>query len=150
MVRINLLLTFLMVSVSMFAQKDTIEDISFMVIDQAPCYSSSVKGQDFYGENKLKKFIADNLNYSLINKTDSIKETVYISFWIDTIGNTYDHKVIRGLTEDLDNEALRVAKMIKFEKPAMQKGKPIKIKYVIPVKFKLSPHDCGEKRDHGK
>lgn len=48
-----------------------------------------------------------------------------------------NHEIIKGIREDLNNEALRVAKLINFDRPAMQRGKPIKVKYTVPVEFKL-------------
>jgi len=61
----------------------------------------------------------------------------FISFWIDTIGVTGNHEIIEGIRKDLNNEALRVAKLINFDRPAIQRGKPIKVKYTVPVEFKL-------------
>ena len=56
---------------------------------------------------------------------------------IDTVGNTFDHVVVRGIREDLDQEALRVARLIKYDAPAMQKDKPVIVKFVVPVDFSL-------------
>ncbi len=83
-------------------------------------------------------FIQNKIHYPESAKMDSIQGKVFVTFWIDTTGNTINCKVIRGIRKDLDNEALRVAKLIKFEKPAMQRGKPVKVKYVIPIEFKLN------------
>ena len=85
----------------------------------------------------LKEFIQGKLDYPLSAKNDTIEGTIAISFKIDTSGFTSDHKVVKGIREDLDNEALRVAKLIKFEKPALQKGQPIEVKYTIAVVFDL-------------
>ncbi len=140
MVKISLFILFTSISGLLYSQTDTLEDISsFMVIDQAPYYKIDKNGinNPNYDVLKLKEFIDSNLCYSELDTTDSIVGSVYISFWIDTTGNTYNHKIIRGVRKDLNNEALRVAKLIKFERPAMQRGKPIKIRYTVPVEFKL-------------
>ena len=85
----------------------------------------------------LKEFIQSEIDYPLSAKNDSIQGTVIVSFKIDTLGFTFEHKVVKGVREDLNNESLRVTKLIKFESPALQKGKPIPVKYVLPVVFKL-------------
>lgn len=85
----------------------------------------------------IDEFISNNIKYPLSAIKDSIEGKVFISLIIDTIGNTYCHIILRGIRKDLNQEALRVAKLIKFDKPAMQRGKPIKINYNIPIEFKL-------------
>jgi len=85
----------------------------------------------------LKKFIQDELAYPLSAKMDSTEGTVVISFKIDTSGLTINHRVAKGIREDLNNEALRVAKLIKFDRPALQKGRPIEVEYTVPVVFDL-------------
>jgi len=85
----------------------------------------------------LCHFIKEHLNYPNRAKNDSLEGTVIISYWVDTSGITIEHHVIRSLRKDLDEEALRVTKLIRYEKPAIQRGKPIKVKYTVPVEFKL-------------
>lgn len=89
----------------------------------------------------ITKFIADNLNYPESAKKDKIEGSVYVSFWIDTLGYTFEHKITKGVRIDLNEEALRVARLIRFDKPAMNRGKPIEIMYGIPIKFKLNNLD---------
>ena len=90
------------------------------------------------GRNSLIKFINKNIRYPELAKRDSLSGVIYVEFWVDTIGNTYKHKVIKGIRKDLNEEALRVAKLIKFDKPAMQNKKPISVRFVVPIKFKLN------------
>lgn len=90
------------------------------------------------GVEKLSIFINENINYPKNAFKDSIEGIVYISMDVDTDGSTHNHIIIKGIREDLDNEAIRIAKLIKFERAAMQNGKPVKIKYTLPIDFKLS------------
>lgn len=87
---------------------------------------------------ELKAFIKNELKYPESALSDSIEGIVLASFWVDTTGKTTNHKIIRGINQALNAEALRIVKLIHFEKPALERGKPVKIKYVIPVEFKLS------------
>ena len=104
-----------------------VEMVTF--IDEAPFYNGD-----------LKKFIQGELIYPLSAKKDSVEGSVVISFTIDTLGLTVNHKVVKGIRDDLNNEALRISKLIKFDKPALQKGKPIAVEYTVPVVFDLPYH----------
>jgi len=127
MVRIYItsLVLLLLTSLS-YAQ--TVDSIDYMInfIEDAPCF----KGD-------LKEFIQTEINYPCSAQKDSIEGKVIVSFWIDALGATCNHEIIKGIREDLNNEALRVAKLINFDRPAMQRGKPIKVKYTVPFEFKL-------------
>lgn len=116
-----------------FPQKNGNDTVNLEIIsalESLPIY----KG----GLNKLNRFIEENINYPKNALRDSLEGIVYISMDVDTEGNTHNHIIIKGVRDDLDNEALRVTKLIKFEKPAMQHGKSIKVRYTVPVEFKLS------------
>ncbi|HOK26812.1 MAG TPA: energy transducer TonB [Bacteroidales bacterium] len=89
-------------------------------------------------EGRLEKFIEKHIQYPMSALKDSIEGRVFVSFWVDSLGNTSKHTLILGIREDLNQEALRVAKLIKFSKPAMQNGKPVKVKYTLPFDFNLS------------
>lgn len=127
MVRIYILILFFSLAAFVNAQTvDTAKVEMITFIEEAPF---------FYGD--LKEFIQGELVYPLSAKKDTIEGTVVISFKIDTLGLTVNHKVVKGIREDLNNEALRVAKLIKFDRPALQKGRPIEVEYTVPVVFDL-------------
>jgi hypothetical protein len=92
-------------------------------------------------QNKLITFINDNL--AQIDTLEKI-EVVYVQFLVDTLGFTHHHQVLRGVNQQLDAEALRVCRLIKFDNPAKQRGKPVCIYYTVPVKF--SPPCSPKKR----
>lgn len=88
-------------------------------------------------EFDIISFISKNLKYPETAKKDKVEGQVIIRFWIDTLGYTSEHKIIKGLRADLDKEALRVSKLIKFDKPAMNNNKPIGICYQVIISFRL-------------
>jgi protein TonB len=89
-------------------------------------------------EGNVLKFIDENLKYPETARKDKIEGKVTIRFWIDTLGYTLEHQIIKGIREDLDEEALRVAKLIKFVKPAMNNDKPIGMCFQVGILFRLS------------
>lgn len=139
MVKIILyVLLFIGISFSTKAQKrcdDTIDNQVFGDPEQSPIFDK----QSPYG---LLLFIEENLRYPETAIEDKIEGKVFVDFWIDTVGCTQEHRIIKGIREDLDNEALRVVKLLKFEEPAKNRGKPfgycftISISFVLPKKVK--------------
>lgn len=123
---IILILSFCSIQLS-YAQVADSTDMMITHISDAPIFKENVKD-----------FIQSKIIYPPNAKRDSIEGTVIVSFWIDTLGNTFNHEIIKGIQNDMDIEALRVSKLIKFEKPAMQRNKPIVVKYTVPVGFHLS------------
>lgn len=86
-------------------------------------------------DGDLKVFISSNTIYPQSAINDSIEGTVFVEFWIDTIGHTIGHSVVKGVREDLDKEALRVTQLISFKTPAYQKDKAIVVPFCVPVIF---------------
>ena len=84
------------------------------------------------GHKKLSKFVQDNLM-----QIDTLEkcEMVYVQFEVDTLGFTHNHRVIKGVNELLDTEALRVSRLIKFDHPAKQRNKPIGMTFLMPIRF---------------
>lgn len=85
----------------------------------------------------LKAFVQKNLCYPDSALKDSIEGIVYVEYLVDTLGFTKNHTIIKGVREDLNNEAKRVAKMIKYESPAKLRGKPVLFYFTMPIEFKL-------------
>jgi len=67
---------------------------------------------------KMIEFIQVNLKYPESAKKDRIEGTVYVQFWVDTNGFTSEHRIVKSVRQDVDYEALRVAKLIKYDIPA--------------------------------
>ncbi len=110
--------------------------VSAQIADEK-CDMVTYIGEAPYFDGDITNYIQSKINYPNSALKDSIDGIVFISFWLDTLGASFDHKIVRGIRDDLNLEALRVAKMIKFNEPAKQRERPIKVKYVIPVDFKL-------------
>lgn len=81
----------------------------------------------------LEKFIVENVREVDVPEGNS---RVIVQFLVDTLGYTYDHEIISEINSELDNEALRISRLLKFERPAMQRGKPVNVTYTLPFDFK--------------
>lgn len=113
-------------------ENDSIEEISGTFVENAPQFR---EGDDSW--QVLMDFINRYLRYPASAMEDMVEGRVIVQFWIDTSGNTDNHKVVRGIRDDLDNEALRVARLLNFEVPALIRGEPIRTMFILPFTFDL-------------
>jgi protein TonB len=101
----------------------------FVVVEQMPAFPG--------GDKKLFKFLKKNIKYPKEARRKEIEGRVYISFVIDEQGMVQDVRVIKGVSPELDEEAVRVVKLMPKWTPGSQKGKPIKVQYTLPIIFHL-------------
>jgi len=106
-------------------------DTTWIQVDQMPVF----KG----GDAELLKFIAENTTYPESAKAAGIQGRVIVGFVVGEDGTVSNVKITRGVDPALDAEAVRVVKLLPaFEKPGMNKGKPVQVYYNVPITFKLS------------
>ncbi|EKJ92056.1 Gram-negative bacterial TonB protein C-terminal [Bacteroides finegoldii] len=101
----------------------------YNVIDQMPEFPG--------GMDKLLQFINDNMKYPTKAQTEGIQGRVAVQFIVDENGYIIEPNIVRSVEPSLDNEALRLIKMLPQWKPGTLKGKAVKVKYTVPVAFKL-------------
>lgn len=89
------------------------------------------------GEKALFAFLRDNTEYPARPRDLEIEGKVTVKFIVNEDGTVTDAKILKGVTDDLDREALRVVKRLPKFKPGMQGGRNVKVPYVIPFNFKL-------------
>lgn len=101
------------------------------------CFGIGVLFKDG-GEAGMMKFVADNFHYPY--QEQHISGKVIVSFVVDTFGNTKNIEVVKSLEKRIDEEVIRVVKLLTFE-PARQKDKLIEVKMTLPLMFKLDDED---------
>ena len=82
-------------------------------------------------------FIGKNIKYPEKNRENGITGIVIVEFTITTEGNIEDVKVVKGVDPLLDNEAIRVVKLMPKWTPAENKGEKVNMIYNLPIRFKL-------------
>jgi protein TonB len=87
------------------------------------------------GHREFVRFISHNIEYLDVAREYGIEGTVYVSFVVETDGSITQVKVLRGIFKPLDEEAVRVVKMMPVWKPGKQKGKPVRVRYKVPISF---------------
>jgi TonB family protein len=87
------------------------------------------------GLNALIEFVNSKAIFPEEFDNVNVEGKIFIKFMIDSTGLVINPKVLRGLNPKLDSIALVIVKSMPKWKPATQKGKPISIEYMLPVKF---------------
>ena len=89
------------------------------------------------GEKALLRWLAENVKYPAVAAENGINGLVACSFVVNTDGTISDVQVIRSIDPLLDKEAVRVIGLMPKWSPGVQQGKNVRVRYTIPVRFKL-------------
>ena len=103
------------------------EDKIFDVVEQAPTFK----------EGDVRAWLAKNLQYPPVAAENGISGRVVVGFVVERDGSISHVQVLRGVDPSLDKEAVRVVKAMPKWNPGMQNGSPVRVKYNVPVQFKL-------------
>lgn len=83
------------------------------------------------------EFLSDNLKYPTIAQEIGLQGKVTCQFVVNKDGSITDIVVIKGVDPSLDKEAIRVIKSMPNWKPGRLNGKPVRVRFTLPVRFKL-------------
>ena len=90
------------------------------------------------GQVALQSFLNKNLNYPIIAQENGISGRVSCAFVVNIDGSIVDIEVVRGIDPSLDKEALRVLATMPKWTPGKQRGKPVRVRFNLPVLFRLA------------
>ena len=110
-------------------EEEPAEEEIFMVVEQMPEFPG--------GMAELMKFLGKNIKYPTIAQENGIQGRVIVQFVVNQDGSIVDPVVMRSVDPYLDKEALRVISTMPKWKPGMQRGKAVRVKYTVPVTFRL-------------
>lgn len=106
------------------------EDDVFMVVEDAPEFPGGI--------DALLKYLKDNIKYPSICRENNIQGRVIVQFVVNKDGRIVEPEVVKGVNPMLDKEALRVISGMPNWKPGKQRGKEVRVKYSVPVNFRLN------------
>lgn len=99
------------------------------IVQQMPEYPGGIV--------EFMKWLQRTLRYPPTAQQQGIQGSVMVSFIVNVDGTITEQKVVRGINEELDAEALRVISNMPKWKPGLDKGKPCRTLFAIPIVFKL-------------
>ena len=106
------------------------EQTIFEVVEQMPEFPNG-------GMAGLMQYLSKNIKYPTIAQENGTQGRVIVQFVVNRDGSIVDAKVLRGVDPYLDKEAIRVISSMPKWKPGMQRGKAVRVKYTVPVMFRL-------------
>ena len=105
------------------------EEEIFMVVEDQPEFPG--------GTAALLEYLRKNIKYPAICRENNIQGRVLVTFIVNKDGAIVEPEVVKSVNPSLDKEALRVISTMPNWKPGSQRGKPVRVKYTVPVAFKL-------------
>jgi len=107
---------------------DDFEDEIFVVVEQPPVLIGGIAG------------VQKGIIYPELALKVGIEGRVVVQFVVDKDGNVVNPVVMRGIGGGCDEEAIRAVKLAKFQ-PGMQRGRPVAVRYSLPITFKIYNKD---------
>jgi periplasmic protein TonB len=110
-------------------EEASVEDQLYTCVEEMPSFPGGEKG--------LMEYLGRNLRYPYSAKQKKIQNTVLCCFFIEKDGSVKQAQVLQPVNPLLDKEALRVIRALPKWIPARKHGQPIRVKYILPVSFRL-------------
>ena len=123
------------------AQETTPDTSIFIEVEKTPEFPG--------GEEARHRFLQENLRYPLEALEKGWEGRVVVEFVIEPDGTLTNFRVIRGApgASILDEEALRVVKLMPNWIPGIQRGKAVRVRHLIPITFTLhNKKNTGKKK----
>jgi len=105
------------------------EEVIFQVVEEMPKFPG--------GLQEAMVFIGKNIKYPVEAQQAKIEGRVIVRFVVGRDGSVSDVEVMRGVSPELDAEAVRVVSMMPKWIPGKQRGKAVAVKYTMPIMFRL-------------
>lgn len=105
------------------------ETKTFTVVEQMPMFPG--------GYGALMGYLRDNIHYPTVAAENGVQGRVVVGFVVERDGSITDINILRGVDPSLDREAMRVVKSMPKWTPGKQNGSAVRVKYQVPVSFRL-------------
>ncbi|WDF57011.1 energy transducer TonB [Mucilaginibacter sp. KACC 22063] len=102
--------------------------------DNTPLLIAEVSPEPVGGMAAWSKFLQKNLRYP----DTEVQGRVFLTFVVERDGSLSNIKVVKGVSPEIDNEAVRVLKMAPKWNPGKQAGQPVRVQFNIPITFQLN------------
>lgn len=89
------------------------------------------------GPSALFEYLAQNINYPVVAEENGVQGRVILTFVVERDGTITDVTVVKSVDPSLDKEAQRLVKSMPRWIPGKMNGSPVRVKYTVPVTFKL-------------
>jgi protein TonB len=109
-------------------EEEKVDEV-FTIVEDQPEPPGGI--QAFY------QYIAKNMNYPAQARRMGVEGKVFVQFVVDKSGNITEVQAVKGIGAGCDEEAVRVISEAAKWKPGKQRGRPVKVRMILPITFKL-------------
>lgn len=107
--------------------------------DPNKVFTSVEKNPDFPGGlEAFGRYLGKSIRYPAVARENNTQGRVIVQFVVERDGSLTDIKVLRGIGDGCDEEAVRVLKASPHWSPGIQNGRPVRCSYTVPISFTLS------------
>ena len=99
------------------------------VVEQMPSFPG--------GPSALMQYLSSNIKYPVVAEENGVQGRVVCTFVVEKDGSITDVRVVKSVDPSLDKEAVRVVKSMPKWIPGKQNGSAVRVKYTVPVTFRL-------------
>ena len=122
-------------------EEEVEEEEVFMIVEKMPAFPGceGKRGDELKQctEIEVITFVQSNVKYPAIAKDAGIQGTVFVYYEINKDGEVDNVEVLRGVHPSLDDAAKSSVENLPKHKPGEQRGKPVRVRYTIPVRFTI-------------
>ena len=131
MKRIIFIVLAIMVTLSINAQSEAthVEEKVYDVVEEMPQFPG--------GPSALFEYLSNNLQYPVVAEENGVQGRVIVTFIVEKDGSISNAKVVKAVDPSLDKEAIRLVESMPNWIPGKQNGEPVRVKYTVPVTFRL-------------
>lgn len=99
------------------------------VVDEMPQFPG--------GSQSMLEYLSKNIKYPVVAEENGVQGRVIVTFVVERDGSITNEKIVKSVDPSLSKEAIRVVKSMPHWIPGRQKGSAVRVKYTVPVTFKL-------------
>lgn len=136
--------TDMMEEVEVIEMEEEVSDeiLNFAIVESVPIFPGcenepSNEAKKLCFQRQIMSFVSRNFEFPEMARQMGISGKVYVNFVIEKNGSISNAEVVRGVDPLLDDEAIRVVKMIPKLIPAKQRGKPVRMSFTLPINARL-------------
>jgi hypothetical protein len=116
----------------------------YTTVDHSPCFigtsqrkkKNSLDDEDC-SKSDMYRFLGENIKYPDLAQKLNVSGKVFTKFVIEKDGSVGEVEILTGLCQSLEEESIRVIKMMPKWKPGYQDGRPVRVYYTMPIAYKL-------------
>ena len=117
-------------SASALYSQEELDDGVFSIVEESPEFPGGI--------DSMYAFIQKNIHYPEVSKERGEQGTVYLNFIVEEDGSITNIHIVRGVSELIDKEAIRVVKLMPNWIPGKQAGKAVRVRFTLPIRFQLN------------